>query len=284
MVKNIKEIWECAVRELNRRKSRTITNVLAYLIAVSILLVLFTFLQASRDYNKSILENVGTHFVVYMPLHPDNKACCIPGAPSGEGFFAAGVLAQPFSRTIVDRIASLSRIKDTSPYISYRMQDRKDKNFFVIGGFDPSMPVSVNSTTCAPGDIVTGRFLEPEDREKAVFIAEQNYAVVKNYSVGDTIKILDKDFELVGIVNPATRPARADIYMHLEKATELIVDKIPQDILSGSAINAVLVETTNAIVQDDAISKVKKLDSRLGIYGFACYPPSAKAIEVKSPG
>jgi len=277
---NVRELWECASRELSRRKSRTMANIAAYLIAVCVLLVFLTFMRASRDFNRSILGSVGTHFLVYMPWESGAKEYFIPKAPTGEGFFAAGVFSDPFSPNIVKQIASIKEVKDASPYISYRMQGREDRQFFLIGGFDPASPVSVNSTTCAPADLVAGRFLEPGDKGKNVFIAEQNYSSVRGYSVGDRIRILGEEFELVGIVKPATRPARADIYMDIETATRLIVNRMPANVAAGNTINGVLVESKEGPVQDTAISKIRMLSTKLEIYGFGCYKPASNSISV----
>lgn len=278
MGKTFNEILESATRELSRKKARTATTISAYIISISILLILISFLVIYRDHNRDILGNVGTHFVVYKPLQADVDPCCLPGASSDEGFFASGVLSQPFSQDFVKDIASLSEVMDASPYISYRMNDRIDNHLFIIGGFDPAMPVSVNATTCAPADLMAGRFLTEEDKDQYVLIAEQNYAIVRNYKIGDRIQVLDKEFLLVGIVNPATRPARADVYTHIDIAKELIVNRIPDGFLDGAAINAVLVETVDALSQDKAIEKIKGIDSNFAVYGFACYRPAAEAI------
>ena len=56
-----------AVKEIKRRKLRSIANVLGYVIAVAFLIIIVTLAQAYNAVAAGALKGIGTHFVVYIP-------------------------------------------------------------------------------------------------------------------------------------------------------------------------------------------------------------------------
>lgn len=265
---------EYALRELRRRKARTFVNITGHIMAVGLMFVLMTWLQYSRKSSEAILGKVGTHFIVFAP----SEHCC-PGITlpdSTEGFVAMGVTTKLFPANYVDKVKSLSTIKDASPYLSFRFRDPKDHHLFTVGGFDPAKPVSVGSTTCAPTDLVSGRFIKPEDKQVAML--EMAYAQAQSLKTGGKIKIAGEDFTIISIVAPATRPAKADVYMHIRDAERIITKRGVPVFKYTDKVNVVLVEVKNSKVQAQAVLSVKAIDPELMVSGFACYAPAAKVM------
>ena len=177
---------------------------------------------------------------------------------------------------LVEKIKKLPSVRDASPYLSFRIRSQKDGHIFVIGGFDPSRSVSVSSTTCAPTDIVQGRFLEPGDRGKAML--ESNYAAAQNLKVGDRIRIGTHDLEVICIVNPAVRPAKADLYLHIEDARKIIKERVNPGSFPDDAVNEVLVEAKGSRTMDAALTGIGMVNTGFKAFGFACWRPAAKAL------
>jgi putative ABC transport system permease protein len=222
---------------------------------------------------------MGTHFIVYTPAE-GYVGCCIPGeGAAGEGFFAAGVMSQPLSSDLVGEVATLNGVEDVSPYISFRAYNSEKNRYFIFGGFDPAHLVSVNATACSLRDLVTGSFLKEDDRD--VVMLNKNYADMENLSIGDTVEIYGQEFNIIGIVNPKIRPARADIYMHISDAAELVESKVPPSFLfSDIPYNVILVEVASATAQNDVIAEIREIDDSVYIYSFGCYVPASRVMNV----
>ena len=264
---------------MRRRPARTISNILGYLVTISILLILISVLFTSKGVTDTTLTSTGTHFIVYVPAE-DHVGCCLPEAVvAGEGFFAAGVVSQPLSSNLISKVATLDGVRDASPYISFRAYNNESNHFFVFGGFDPAHPVSVNATTCRSRDLVAGRFLKEDDRDVAML--NKNYADTENLSIGDTVEIYDREFNIIGIVNPKVRPARADIYMHISDAAELVEPKVPPNfVFLDIPYNVILVEVTSATNQNNVMAEIKEMSSLLDIYTYGCYVPASSVMGV----
>src|SRR4030067_2447172 len=56
-----------AVKEIKRRKLRTVANVLGYVVAVAFLIIIVTLAQAYNTVAACALNGSGTNFAVYLP-------------------------------------------------------------------------------------------------------------------------------------------------------------------------------------------------------------------------
>ncbi len=263
-----------AFREFRHRKWRILISTAGYAIAISIVVSLLVWMELARVSTDRVLEDVGAHFIGYI----------LPGGPSGEpiakypteGFVSAGVHSSLFPAALVEEINSLPSVLDASPYLSFRIRSAKDNHVFTIGGFDPLSSVSVGSTTCAPADIVAGRYLGPDDRGKV--LVERDYALARELDVGDTIVIGKNELVVIGAVTPAVRPARADIYMHIEDARQVISDRVHPGSFPPDSVNMVLVEATGSRTLDAAMTGMGAVHPGFRAFGFACWRPAARAM------
>jgi len=270
----MRELWKCAWRELMRRKGRALANILGYLLAVAIMVVLVTILVFSKDAASGVLSGTGTHFIAFAP------SCLAPSSvklldEENEGFLAMGVASELISETFVDEVKRLATVRDAAPYLLFRFKDPESKRTLTIGGFDPENNLAVGTTCCAAGDILSGRFLWPGD--KGVVMLEEAYARSAKLKDGDKINIAGSTFPIIGIINPGIRPGKADVYMHIDDARQAISKRVIQPPIEDK-INVVLVEVTTSKVQDDAIKSVKELRPGLVVSSYACYKPALEVM------
>ena len=215
-------MWRYAWRETVRRKGRTVANVLGYLLAVAIMVVLVTVLLFSQEAHSAVLTSTGTHFIGFIPECKAEGCSATLIDPDNEGFLANGAPAKLFSIDTVHQISELSTVADASPYLLFKFKDPADGSIFTVGGFDPARPVSTSSTVCSAAHIVYGRFLQPGDT--GLVMLEESFAVSRSLPVGSPITIAGDEFTVAGIVAPGIRPGKADIYMTFEDA-QLVINK-----------------------------------------------------------
>ncbi len=264
--------WRYAIREVTRRGSRSLGSIAGYAIAIASLLVLFTFLNYAKENYDAELMNVGAHFIAYIPTE---ESCCPVGSLDvNEGFLAAGVNSALFSTDFVNNIDNMPTVMEASSYISFRFMDIDDGFTYVIGGFDPTKRISFGATLCAPGDLVAGRFLEDQDR--GVVMLEKDYANVRKLTVGSMIRVGEEYFEVIGIVNPAVRPARADIYLHIAETDRVVGNYIRLPFSYKDMVNVALIETKDASSFVEAKDEVEKMG--FSVFGFACAIPAASVM------
>ena len=200
--------------ELRRRKARTLTTVLGYGLAVSSLMVLVGVLQISGKGSAAILDHTGTHFVAFSPA--SNMTACAACAPfitpftsqmQNEGLVAFGTRANLMPYAYIDKIRGLPTVADAAPYLQYRFRDPNDGHLFTVGGFNLHDPMVVGTTCCAATDVIKGRFLDGNDRDK--LLLEQAYARLRRLDVGSTVRIADQTLPYWGSSIPASdRPRR----------------------------------------------------------------------------
>lgn len=275
----MRDLLDCAARELLRRKGRTLTAVIGYLLAVATVVVLVTALVFAKQAAGNILTSTGTHFIAFAPASRlACPACSIKKADDlSEGFIANGVATGLVPVSLVERIRELPTVKDASPYLRFQFKEPEGDQTFTVGGFDPHSQEAVGTTCCAATDIVNGRFLTPGDKSSVML--EEAYARLRGLHVGGRVTVAGESFEVVGIVNPGIRPAKADIYMHLEDSRRVINRRMASNPM-GDEVNVILVEVASAPVQDEAIASVKGLLPGLLVSSYACYKPAAAVMGI----
>jgi putative ABC transport system permease protein len=275
----MRDLLDCALRELRRRKARTLSTVLGYLLAAGIVAVLVSGLVFARQAAGKILTTTGTHFIAFAPAsRAACPGCAIPEAEdAAEGFEANGVATGLVPAALVERIRELPTVRDASPYLRFRFRDAAGGLAFTVGGFDPGNEVAVGTTCCAATDVVEGRFLEPGD-EGAVML-EEAYARLRGLGVDDRVMVAGEAFRVVGVVNPGIRPAKADVYMHLAEARRAINRRLGARPI-GEDVNVVLVEVASSTVQEQAMASVKGLLPGLLVSSYACYKPAAAVMGI----
>jgi len=146
-----------------------------------------------------------------------------------------------------------------------------------VGGFDPANKAAVGTTCCAETDVISGRFLQPDD--KGMILVEEAYARAVGLKSGDSLIIGGRVFKVAGIVNPGIRPAKADVYMAYEEAEDMASARMTQ-VPPTLIMNAILVEVRHARRQEEAMQAVRQLIPDIVVSSYACYRPAAKVIGI----
>ena len=186
-----------AMKEIKRRKLRSLANILGYVIAVAFLIITVSLAQGYSLVATGALERIGTHFVVYIPV---STGCPCQFAETGA--FFKGVYTATFNSTLVESIRELPGVEDAAPYLMYKLDN------LTIGGIEVNA-LATKTDTVSPVDVVKGIYLEADDSNGVML--DKVFADLMKIDVGDKIAAFDHNFTIVGIVNPSLRSRPAGI-------------------------------------------------------------------------
>ncbi len=277
------DVFVCALRELVRRKSRTLTSVTGYFLAITILVVLANFLIFAKIAKDGILNNLGTHFIAFKPGFPDIASGStekVPLDPQNEAFFSDPSRTKIFPLSLLDSVRKIPQVKAVSPFLLYRLKDMPNGTLMSIGGFDPGDPVAACGTSLLESDIISGTFIKPGDR--GVVLLEEGFASYRELKVGMVIEIAGIVFPVIGIVRTGIRPAKADIYLPFDDAEKVINRRLTAPLASEA--NVMLVEVASGAYQEKAIDEVKKVFPGCIIDTYACFIPAVNVMGMSERG
>ena len=140
-----------ALREIKRRKLRSLANVSGYAIAVSFLIITVALAQGYNVVASGALRGIGTHFVVYIPA---STVC--PCEFREVGPFFKDVYTPTFNLSLVETINGLSGVEIAAPYLMFRLDN------LTIGGIAVNQ-LATQTTTVSPDEVVKGGYLEADD-------------------------------------------------------------------------------------------------------------------------
>lgn len=185
------------MRELRRRKYRTISNTAGFLIAVVTLVTLITAARGWTAVTAAPLRAIGTDIVLIYsaPIAPTPGTGC---------YIAMHLFAYPFNQTYITEMAQIPGVQHAAPILMHRMRA------VVFTGIDPS---ETETNAILPSDVIEGRYLLPEDGYVA--LVDREYANLNDIALGDivTYKV---NYEVVGIVDVATVSViKSHIYVNL---------------------------------------------------------------------
>lgn len=282
------DIFECAFREMQRRKRRTILSITGYILTVFICIVLVTVITFSNSAESFLLHNIGTHFIAFIPSSQDkiqtatdNGDICCPPQPMHplEGFVSGDTFTSLVSIQLVEEAKKIESISDVSPFLLFKIFDDDAGKIYTIGGFDPSNTVSVYNSMGSPSNMVSGHYIKPTDLNTVM--VHDTYAREKGLSVGDSIMISGESFKIAGIIKPPLRPVEASIYMTYDEAGRVINKRMTSSI-NVRDFNILLIKVETASVQKDAIQSIKNLMNleETVISSYGCYVPASKTMAV----
>jgi hypothetical protein len=175
----------------------------------------------------------------------------------------------------VQRFNKFTTVKAVAPYLLFRFLDHASGTPFTVGGFDLRDAEVVGTTSGGATDLLPdGRFLTGEDRGKVLL--QDSFARPRHLTVGSYVKVLEKEFTVVGIVSTGVRPAIADVYMPIAELRPLANSRLPHPVRDPT--NMLLIEATDARSRDEAMRQVKGVFGNIILSGYSCYKPAATAM------
>ncbi len=278
----MKETLRYAWKEIKRRKNRNIWNILGYIIAVAFLIITLSFADFSNRGASSALNYTGAQFIgiIYATSLQDTIIHFID--PYHEGLLVFNNPTMLFPLALVDEIKQSPNVKNASPLLTFTIiTDIYVNRSWILAGFDPADIESVRMTSCSSTDIIEGHLIQPGDT--GVVLLEQTFADAEQYKINDILYLGDKEFKVLGILSPGTRPAKADIYMPLKEATEVLNTRLNQPV--EKVINVVLVDGASSLLMRNAMKDVKEiLGFNSSTIGYGCFNPAGTAIGITTRG
>lgn len=259
------------LKELRRHYLRTIFSITGYAIASIFILIISCISGSNKNDSFGILKSTGTHFIVYIP---SSGSCCTSNKANGS-VFAEGINTMMLDRDMIRTVRNVEGVKDAAPCLLYKMYDNGFQSDISIGGIDTSS-VATQSNVCARTNLLAGKFLSANPDE---LVAEQSFAVAHNLSLGDTLDVFGGRMVLAGIVNSGIKPVKADFYVPIEFVRSILKDKL-QCNAPNFDMNIILVEVSDARMQDDVIQHIKNMMYKFTVSSYNCYEPAYKVMSI----
>ena len=257
-------------KELSRHKWRTFFSIAGYAIAALFITTILCVNGSDKNDSFGILKSTGTHFIVYIPT---DTVCCSACQSSGT-VFAEGVLTLLLDKNILQTIKNTEGVRDAAPCLLYKMYCDRFSTDISISGIDTAS-IATRSNVCARTNLIAGRYLSP-DKDKVV--AEQSFATAHKLSVGDTLDIFGTRLVLAGIINSGIKPVKADFYAPIENVRSIL--KKNQLCTSDPEMNIILVEVSDARIQDKVMSRIKNMMYNFAVSSYNCYEPAYKVMAI----
>jgi ABC-type antimicrobial peptide transport system permease subunit len=270
-------ITHYALREIKRRKLRSISLTLGYSLGIAFLIIAVTFATSYNLVAEGALNRIGTHFVVYIPA---SKTC--PCQLGEVGPFFKETYTPTFNLSIVETVNSLPGVANAAPCLSFRLE-----NPTICGvNFDS---VATQTNVVSPNMIVKGNYSEVY--ASGAVLIDSVYADLAELDLGDNVTAFDQDFTVVGIVNPSlySKPAgTADIYASLNAVQEIAKYYGNLYYFGVKDINVILVEispegdaTQISNVEQSVLKTVEFYGGQTGsIIGYQCSVAARKIVPI----
>jgi putative ABC transport system permease protein len=266
-----------AIKEIKRRKLRSLANVLGYVIAVAFLIITVTFAQGYNVVATGALNRIGTHFVVYIPA---SKTC--PCQFGEVGPFFKDAYTPTFNLSIVETVKALPGVANAAPCLMFRFA-----NLTICGVNFDSLATETN--VVSPNMLVEGNYSKVYDF--GAVLVDSVFADLAKLNVGDNVSAFDRNFTVVGIVNPSlySRPAGiANMYAPLPVVQEIA--RFYGDLYNFAVrdINVVLVEISPegdsayiSAVEQSVLGTMESYAGQAGaIVGYQCGVAARKVVSV----
>jgi putative ABC transport system permease protein len=266
-----------ALREIRRRKLRSIASMMGYVLGVAFLIIAVTFSQSYNLVAEGALNRIGTHFVVYIPA---SRTC--PCQFGEVGPFFKDTYTPTFNSSIVETVEALPGVADAAPCLMFRFD-----NLTICGVNFDSLATETNAVSS--NMLVEGNYSRIYD--SGAILVDSVFANLIKLEVDDKITAFDRDFNVVGIVNPGlySRPAGiANMYAPLPVVQE--ITKFYGDLYNFAVkdINVVLVEISSEgdsaqinAVEQSVLRTIESYGGEAGaIVGYQCGVAARKVVPI----
>jgi ABC-type lipoprotein release transport system permease subunit len=199
------------VKELTRRRGRTITNLLVVAVLVAIFVVLTSMMNAYSE-------------AVYLPFKDMGVDMVVQKSTSQSADAPTSSIRLPFGKGIfyqseIDNIAASGHINDVSKAL---VLWRFDKGKFIsIEGLEPDSFIGKKYGSW----ITSGRFFQAGEENKAV--VEKHFAKFYGLKLGDSLLLGNIPFEIIGVLatQEQSQVSATNLYINLPDAQMLLDTK-----------------------------------------------------------
>lgn len=259
------------IKELRSHLWRTISSVSGYLLASLFILLILSVNGTNEKDSFGILKGTGTHFILYIP---SKTSCCVNDKANGS-IFADGVYTQMLDRSLIDSVKRINGVRDAAPYLLYEMYDESFKAQISLGGIDTGS-IATKNNVCAVTNLVAGKLLSDNPYE---ITAEESFAIGHHLALGDSMNIFGSRMILAGIINSGIKPGKADFYSSIDNVRRILKDQLKCKAQSFD-MNIILVEATDARIQESVMNQLKKQMPYLSLSSYNCYQPASQVMTI----
>ncbi len=269
---------EYAFRELVRRKRRTLAHMAGYGLAAAVITLVITVLVNGRAASDAVLSGTGTHFTAFIPLCADEHCGNQPLDRENEGFYVGATRVKSLANAFLELTRTLDTVADAAPFLLFRMTNKGNGvEDLMVGGMSVADSRATATNSCSAQDVVDGRFLLPDDR--AAVVVEESFAQSRYLQTGERVRLGEREFTIVGVVNTGIRMARADVYLPIEEARAVINTRLRGPLTNEGSL--LLVESRNAAGHEEAVAQVKSILGAGGsISSYNCYKPASQVMGI----
>jgi len=270
------DVITCALRELKRRKLRTLAGLSGFFLGCMLITAMVLMLQYDLQAKNALVNYMGNKFLAYAPMNligVGDEPAVRPLDPVNEGFFTEPtVVTRLLPANLAASIAKIPEVGVVTPFLLYRFKNSQDGHVFSIGGIRPADVRALQATLISRHDIISGVFFQQNDRN--VVIVDKSYADMWNLKVGSVVNIGDTLFPIIGIAGSHARTARADVYMNWPDAEAAISRRLNRPL--NNEANLFLIEATGAETVAVAMQKVQALVEQGITNSVVCSIPVVK--------
>ncbi|MEM2598819.1 MAG: FtsX-like permease family protein [Thermoproteota archaeon] len=192
------------MKEIRRRKSRSISNIAGFAIGVAALVTLVMAARGWEACTAGPLKALGADMIFFYsaPITPNPGTGC---------YVVMHLFSYPFNMSVANYLEEVPGVERAVPVLLHRMRA------VTLCGIDPAETVT---NVILPGDVIEGRYLTPDDKDVA--LVDSQYAAQYGLKVGSNVTYV-KTFKVVGIVKArAMSLIQATIYANLPDVQEII--------------------------------------------------------------
>ena len=225
------------LKELTRRKSRTLTNLLVVAVMVAIFVVLTSVINAYATAIYLPFQDVGVDMIIHKSATPSTES----PTTSIRLPFGSGV----FYQNEVDNLAASGQIKDVSKTLVLWRFDKGE--FTSIEGLEPDSFIGEKYESW----VTSGRFLQAGEQHKAV--AEKHFAKFYGLKPGDSLSLGNIPFEIIGVLSTQeqSQVSATNLYINLPDA---------QTLLDTKGYSQLYVKLASLSSEDTFRSQISRLD------------------------
>lgn len=191
----------------------------------------------------------------------------------------------PIPEEALETIRKIPAVIDCSGQLHFWVWIPRLGSMSGMAGIDPAYSSKIGPLSTEI-EVLEGRLFKPGDLKKAVL--DQRYAKRWKLKSGDSFRVCDIVFEVIGIILPKDiRLAEAEAYIPLADAQEIMVAEQPA-LVKGKVVNTVLIKTNDLTGLEslkDSVSQVIRVHGlKYGLKQFRISVFTASRIFAQAAG